>query len=57
MKLIIRKFYIMEIGRVEILYYVRFNRSFKYFRHFVEYLRKKKERTTQIHARICSGEN
>ena len=57
MKLIIRKFYIMELGQVEILYYVRFNCSYKYFRHRVEYLRKKQERTTQIHARICSGEN
>ena len=44
----------MELGQVEILYYVRFNCSYKYFRHCVEYLRKKQERTTQIHARICS---
>ena len=41
MKLIIRKFYIMELCQVEILYDVRFNWSDNYFRHRVEYLRKK----------------
>ena len=31
----------MELGQVEILYYVRFNCSYKYFRHHFEYLRNK----------------